>query len=1014
MRSTVRLLVVALLAVVACYQPADQPCSIHCTPLDHCPGDQTCGGDGYCHDPGDDSRCVGYTVAITLGGTGAGVVRSSPPGLACDGATGCVATFAAGTELTLTAAPAADARLSAWSGACSGADGCTLTVAGDVAVGATFNRAARLAVTLDPDRRGQGAVVSTPPGIDCPGVACAASFDVDQSVVLTATAAAGSRFGAWSACPAAVDGACTVSLTGDAATTVQFVRTPRVTVDVVGSADFAIGSSPAGVTCAGATCAGVFDHGTAVTITAGDGAASRWKGWTGCGAAAGPCTVTVDAADVALTATYRDLFVLDALVEGSGAGAVAATGLICAGATCAGTYEAGASVTITATPTVGSRFAGWTGCDSVGGAGGAQCVVAITGARAVRAGFVRQRQVTLDLTGSGAGSVDVAGVGACSADCTLTVDQGPITLTQAPAAGSRGGGFAGACTSAGPTCTTAVAADATVAVAFVRQHTLTITAAADVTVTSPAGPCVGPATCAAVVDLGATVTLTAATALLGQAFTWSAACAGASCPLTVAADLAVTVGLDGGRAIWGRALARPDTYAQEHGAAVAVAPDGDVVWAGFASGGAALPLGGAPTPVSTPFLTAFVARYGADGTPRWARAMTTSLLATVRGACVTPSGDVIVGGEVNGTTTLDGATVVGVGRNDGYVARLDGATGTAEWMVTIGGSADHPFYGDGVWAVACLGEDVAALYTVLGPSYRVADGPVVTGAPTFAYGVARLSAAGHYQWARQVTDVPDGSYNAATALAADATGVHVVGSYSNVFDPGGGPIAPTFGHPSGFAVRYRASDGSPLWTRSIGNNTEQGAGDTGRWARCEVATVAGDGTLAIGGYLEGSDGDRANLGALAAPQRVTVRGNAEMFVLRLASVDGAAVGSFALGSSAASGDERLGALVAAGAELVVRGTFTTAAVEVGGRSLAGGGSAGSVDGFVARLSLAGTARWAHQLGPFASQTPTPTAVAPTGEVAVAGAYTGDPVTYDGVDLPASGQGVDGFVMLLGR
>ena len=369
-----RLLVVALLAVVACYQPADQPCSIHCTPLDHCPGDQTCGGDGYCHDPGDDSRCVGYTVAITLGGTGVGVVRSSPPGLACDGATGCVATFAAGTELTLTAAPAADARLSAWSGACSGADGCTLTVAGDVAVGATFNRAARLAVTLDPDRRGQGAVVSTPPGIDCPGVACAASFDVDQSVVLTATAAAGSRFGAWSACPAAVDGACTVSLTGDAATTVQFVRTPRVTVDVVGSADFAIGSSPAGVTCAGATCAGVFDHGTAVTITAGDGAASRWKGWTGCGAAAGPCTVTVDAADVALTATYRDLFVLDALVEGSGAGAVAATGLICAGATCAGTYEAGASVTITATPTVGSRFAGWTGCDSVGGAGGAQSV----------------------------------------------------------------------------------------------------------------------------------------------------------------------------------------------------------------------------------------------------------------------------------------------------------------------------------------------------------------------------------------------------------------------------------------------------------------------------------------------------------------------------------------------------------------------------------------------------------------------------------------------------------------
>ena len=42
----------------------------------------------------------------------------------------------------------------------------------------------------------------------------------------------------------------------------------------------------------------------------------------------------------------------------------------------------------------------------------------------------------------------------------------------------------------------------------------------------------------------------------------------------------------------------------------------------------------------------------------WERGVLEELvLATVRGACVTPSGDVIVGGEVNGTTTLDGATV---------------------------------------------------------------------------------------------------------------------------------------------------------------------------------------------------------------------------------------------------------------------------------------------------------------------------------------------------------------------
>lgn len=1009
-----RVLVVVLLAVAACYQPAEQPCSIHCTPLDRCPGDQVCGGDAYCHDPGDDTRCVGFTVAVTLGGTGAGVVRSSPPGLDCDGSTGCVATFAAGTEVTLTAAPAADARLSAWSGACGGADACSVTVAGDVTVGATFNRAARLAVTLDPSRRGQGAVVSSPPGIDCPGVACAATFDVDQSVVLSAAAAPGSRFGAWTACPAAAGETCTVSLTGDASATAQFIRTPRVTVDVVGTADFAVSSSPAGLSCTGAACSGVFDHGTAVTLTAADGVASRWKSWTGCGGATGPCALTVDAADVALTAIYRDLFAIDALAEGSGAGTLAAGGLACVGSSCTGTYETGAALTITATPSAGSRFGGWTGCDSVAGAAGEQCVVTVASARTVRAAFVRQRQLTLDLTGSGTGAVTIVGVGTCTADCTRTVDQGAIALTASPDPGSRDAGFGGACTSATASCATTLTADATVSVGFIRQRTLAVTVAADLTVTTPGGPCVGPGTCTATVDQGAAVTLTAATGVLGQVFTWSVPCVGASCAVTVVADTAVAVGLDGGHAIWSRTLARPDTWAQEQATAVAVAPDGDVVWGGLVSGGDALPLGGPPTLVSTPFLTAFVARYGADGTPRWARAMTTSLLATVRSACVTPSGDVIVGGEVNGTTTLDGATVVGVGRNDGYVARLDGATGSAEWMVTIGGSADHAFYGDGVWAVACLGEDVAALYSVLGPSYRVADGPVVTGAPTFGYGAARLSASGNYLWARQVTDVPDGSYNAATALAVDATGVYVVGSYSNVFDPGGGPVPPTLGHPAGFAVRYRASDGVPLWSRSIGNDTAQGPGDTGLWPHCEVATVAGDGTLAIGGYLEGPDGARANLGTLLAPQRVTVRGNAEMFVLRLASADGAAVGSFALGSSAASGDERLGALIAAGADLVVRGTFTTSAVEVGGRSLAGAGAAGSVDGFVARLSVAGAARWAHRLGPFATHPTSPTAVAPTGGVVIAGSYTGDPAAYDSVDLPASGQAVDSFLLVLGR
>ena len=782
-----RLLAVALVALAACYQPADAPCTVRCAPTDTCPGDQTCGDDGYCHAPGDDTRCVGYAVAISLGGTGSGVVRSTPPGLDCDGTTGCTATFAAGTEVELVAAPGAGARLSAWTGACSGAGACRFTVAGDVTVGATFNQAARLAVTLDGARLGHGRVVSTPAGIDCPGTACAAAFDVDQSVVLTATADPGSRLGGWTACPAAAGAACTVSLTGDATATVQFIRTPRITVDVVGTTDYAIASAPAGVTCSGTTCAGVFDQGTAVTVTASDGAASRWKSWTGCGGAIGPCAVTVDDADVALAATYRDLYVVAATAAGSGSGTLTATGLTCAGAACSGTYEATTAVTITASPAVGSRFAGWTGCDAVTGAGDTQCQLTVGGARSVQATFVRQRQLTIDLAGSGTGAVTIAGVGTCTADCTRTVDQGPVSLTAVADAGSRTGGFTGACVGAGATCTATVTADGTVVATFVRQHTLTVAVAADLTVVTPAGPCVGPASCAATVDLGATVTLTATPGVPGQVVRWSTACSGATCAVTIAGDTAITVGLDGGHLIWSRVVRRAGDI-QDIVHTVTAGPGGDVVMGGWAGGGAALDLGGTPLPMPDSW-NAWVARYEADGAPRWSRRLATTGYADVTASCITTSGDVIIGGIAAGSLALDGTSISDTGRNDGWVARLDGATGTAEWMVKIGGPVpSHGFANDNVVGLACDGESAIVLFTVVGPTYQVADGPVVTSAPEILWGAARLDAGGHHVWSHQVIDLPPGAYNVASALAVGGGGVYVVGWYSATFDPGTGPI----------------------------------------------------------------------------------------------------------------------------------------------------------------------------------------------------------------------------------
>src|SRR5207253_9696135 len=78
------------------------------------------------------------SLQVTVGGSG--TVASCPTGINCSGSTGCSQTFANGTRVTLTAAPAAGNAFSGWSGACSGsATSCTVTMsAPTVTVGATF------------------------------------------------------------------------------------------------------------------------------------------------------------------------------------------------------------------------------------------------------------------------------------------------------------------------------------------------------------------------------------------------------------------------------------------------------------------------------------------------------------------------------------------------------------------------------------------------------------------------------------------------------------------------------------------------------------------------------------------------------------------------------------------------------------------------------------------------------------------------------------------------------------
>jgi Regulator of chromosome condensation (RCC1) repeat/Divergent InlB B-repeat domain len=86
----------------------------------------------------------GWMLSVSQAGAGAGSLTSSPVGIDCGaGKTACRAQFAAGSTVTLSAAPAPGSTFAGWSGGgCTGTGACTVTLNADTAVTATFNTTA--------------------------------------------------------------------------------------------------------------------------------------------------------------------------------------------------------------------------------------------------------------------------------------------------------------------------------------------------------------------------------------------------------------------------------------------------------------------------------------------------------------------------------------------------------------------------------------------------------------------------------------------------------------------------------------------------------------------------------------------------------------------------------------------------------------------------------------------------------------------------------------------------------
>ncbi len=154
-------------------------------------------------------------------------------------------------------------------------------------------------------------------------------------------------------------------------------------------------------------------------------------------------------------------------IKRTGSGAVTSNdATIDCGSRCFHTYTTGANVTLTATPSAGSTFSGWSG----GACSGTRtCSLTINEDESVSAAFASpSATLTVSTTGTGSGSVTSADKRIdCGTTCSSTYTSGTaVTLTATPEAGSVFKGWGGdACTGTGP-CLLKLSADESVVAEF--------------------------------------------------------------------------------------------------------------------------------------------------------------------------------------------------------------------------------------------------------------------------------------------------------------------------------------------------------------------------------------------------------------------------------------------------------------------------------------------------------------------------------------------------------------------
>jgi uncharacterized repeat protein (TIGR02543 family) len=298
-----------------------------------------------------------------------------------------------------------------------------------------------------------------------------------------------------------------------------------------------------GIDC-GTECTEVYEENKQVTLTATSANDAIFAGWRdACSGTAATCQVTMNQAQV-VTAIFNlvPTYQLTVSKDGTGSGKVTANGLDC-GNDCTEEYAENTQITLTATPSADSAFAGWAGaCTGTE----SSCQVILTEAQTVTATFnLVKHSLTVSKDGTGSGNVTGNGIN-CGSTCTQALTQGTrVTLTANASADSVFAGWTGACTGTTTRCQITLTEAQTVTATFnlrppsTYQLTVNKGGTGNGNVTTDGINCGN--TCTKQYVENTQLTLTAAPSAGSLFAGWGGACAGTATTCQVTLNQAQTV-----------------------------------------------------------------------------------------------------------------------------------------------------------------------------------------------------------------------------------------------------------------------------------------------------------------------------------------------------------------------------------------------------------------------------------------------------------------------------------------